>query len=238
MSKYQGFVSKIFQKHSKPGAKKAWTATNFKIEKDNGDEYEEFFSFGFDEPPFKEGDYIAFDAEEINGYITYTRGSGSRVKNPPARAGAKQPKAAQQSTMSQVRSNVGVDRVAAPAPTGADRQTQIVLQHSQEVATRVVVALIEAEALPMSAASTKAGEAKRFAEIMATIDKFTVKYYNDVVTARLLETVADTVIDTSADGPLPDVKKSVKDVVAEQEDNDAPSGAELDEAGGESERFE
>jgi hypothetical protein len=81
------------------------------------------------------------------------------------------------------------------------------MQHSQEMAICAAGVLLTHNALPMSGAAFKAGEAKRFSEITAMIDKLTVKFYNDAATGRLLETVADTVIDTAPDAPLPASKK-------------------------------
>lgn len=69
---------------------------------------------------------------------------------------------------------------------------------------RAAALLLEHDGIPMTKASNKAGEAKRFEEIVAVIDKLTVKFYRDAETGRLLETVADMgVVDTSADGPIP-----------------------------------
>lgn len=103
----------------------------------------------------------------------------------------------------------GLGRGGNSRDSGVDRQTSIVLQHSQEMALRAISVLLEHDGLPLTKASNKAGEAKRFDEIVAAIDKLTVKYYRDAETGRLLETVADMgVVDTSADGPIPDAAPS------------------------------
>jgi len=44
----------------------------------------------------------------------------------------------------------------------------------------------------MSVAESKPGVAKRFDEILAAVDKLTVQYFNDTMTLRRLQTVADT----------------------------------------------
>lgn len=201
---YKGFVSKI---SAKPGKSKkppyrGYTQYSFRVEKDDGVEYEDWFSFGFNSPPFVEGDYIQFETEEKNGYTVVKEGSGSIVKNPPARHTAK---AAGSTKAGEA---VQGDQGNANA---ADRQTQIVMQHSQEMAIRLVQVLLANDALPISSAATKAGEAKRYAEVMDFVDKLTVKSYNDVVTARLLTTVADTFTVTKADGPIPKEIASGKD---------------------------
>jgi hypothetical protein len=63
--------------------------------------------------------------------------------------------------------------------------------------------LIKHDALTLSAAKGAGGIEKRRVEIEAMVDKYSVKLYNDVITLRLLETVADTKADTKPDGELP-----------------------------------
>jgi hypothetical protein len=197
LTQYKGFVAKIgaLDGKSKKPPYRAYTKYSFKVEKEDGTEYPEWFSFGFDSPPFKEGDYISFETEEKNGYTSVKAGSGSVIKNPPARNTAKTKGTAP------IAGTVSSDTGTGSA--GADRQTQIVLQHSQEMAIRLVETLLSNDALPTSSAKTAAGTVKRYDEVMSFVDKLTVKLYNDVVTARLLETVADTVTVTKADGAIP-----------------------------------
>jgi len=196
--KYRGFVARIGVKDGK--AKKppyrAYKLFSVKIEKEDGTEYADWVGFGFDPVPFSEGDFVEFEAEKgDNGYINFVKGTGTLVKNPPARASAK--KAGSPSA------GTGTEGDTGSSSGDANRQTQIVLQHSQEMAVRMVELLHGLDALPISAAATKAGEAKRFSEVNAIVDKLTVRFYNDVVTGRLLTTVADTVQDTKADGAIP-----------------------------------
>ena len=59
----KGFVAKVFKKEgtSKRGP---WFAVSFKLADESGNEDPMFFQLGFNkESPFKEGDYIQFDAE-------------------------------------------------------------------------------------------------------------------------------------------------------------------------------
>lgn len=203
---YKGFIATIIGRDVPARGRKAATkAYSFKLELEDGNEVPEWFGYGFKEPPFKEGQYVQFDAENNErGFLTVIEGTGSSPKNPPARKQAKQSTTATgggAGTGGAGRVDTG--RASQSDANGADRQTQIVLQHSQEIAIRAVAALLQHSALPMTGAATKAGEAKRFAEITAMIDKLTVRYYNDVVTARLLTIVADTVPSTAPDGPLP-----------------------------------
>lgn len=212
MSTYKGFISTIIARDVPArGHRPASKAYSFKIELENGDEAKEWFGYGFKEPPFKEGAYVQFDAEtNANGFLTVIEGTGSSPKNPPARKSARQSSSGavqNGSSSGTAQSTAGTNAAAVATATSngeqADRQTQIVMQHSQEIAVRVVVALLANNGLPMTGAATKAGEAKRFSEVTAMIDKLTVRYYNDVVTARLLDIVADTVPSKEPDGPLP-----------------------------------
>lgn len=255
--KYEGFVSIINELKSKPGANRAWTAYSFKIEDVQGKESDTWFNFGFDKPPFVVGDYIKFEGQENDrGYLEYIKGSGERVKNPPARAGGR-PAASPSSGADKQPTNRD-DRTTqrntanSSESVGADRQTQIVMQHSQEMAVQLTELLLKHDALPISSAQTKAGEAKRFAEITAAVDKLTVRLYQDVVTARLLETVTDTgIVSTAPDGPLPDAPKEpvkrqrksavdkaapAQDDLATQDDDDATSSDSDDSD--DTERFE
>lgn len=212
----RGFVAKIATKSGvavRTG--KAWTKYSFIVEDEQGVETK-WITYGFEQPPFKEGDFIEFEVRENNGFADYKKGSGRIVANPPARAAARSSAAA-----SPQRGQVAGVEQAAGKPGqaeagrgvgavdggsgGADRQTQIVLQHSQEMAIALVSVLLANDALPISATKSKAGEAKRFDEIVAAVDKLTVKFHNDVATGRLLSVVADMgVVSTKADAPLPE----------------------------------
>jgi hypothetical protein len=197
MAKFQGFVNKLTTKEG-TGSRGKWTLYSFVVEQDDGD-ISPWISFGFAAPPFAEGDYIAFETDEKDGRHNYKKGSGSKPANPPERA-----KARTSNTGAGSGNQKAAGATAAVQGTnGADRQTSIVMQHSQEMAILAAGVLLTHNALPMSGAASKAGEAKRFSEITAMIDKLTVKFYNDAATGRLLDTVADTVIDTAADAALP-----------------------------------
>lgn len=205
----EGVVTKINQKpyQSRRGS---GFVSSFALREDSGSE--SWVTFGFDkEPPFEEGDRIRVNTTEKNGYLTYVEGSGEIIPKPtvsastvgstvgssdkPGSATVGSTGGASQSTVS------GYDTRAAKE---SDRQGQIVWQHSQDVAIAKIGLLLQHDGLPMSTAKTKASQAQRFAEISAAIDKETVKAYNDVLTRRVLTTVADPgVIDTSAADSIP-----------------------------------
>lgn len=190
----KGFVKVLTEKSGTSPRGKAWTRYSFKTEGEDGNE-SDWITFGFNRPPFKKGDFIEYDyTTDDRGYKQVTEGTGKVIANPPKQAAAQPSRTVAQA--------LPVDSYA--APSGVDRQTAITLQHSQEMAIRTVGLLLANDALPMSGAKTKAGEAKRFEEIVASIDKFTVKFHNDVATARLLASVADMgIISLKPDAPLP-----------------------------------
>lgn len=220
--KYAGFVAAISARDlpSKFKGKKS-TAYSFKLENDDGSEGP-WIGFGFDEPPFQQGDYVEVEAEENDkGFLNYIKGSGKQIKNPPARATAKPAGRANGSASTSAGSvETGAGTTATTAgsavsgqnSTGVDRQTQIVLQHSQEMAIAAVNVLLTHDGLPMTEAKTKAGTAKRYAEFMAMIDKLTRKFYDDVVTGQLLTRVAPEIVSTEPDAPLPEPPKTTKKV--------------------------
>lgn len=221
MAKLEGFVNKLNTK-SGVGKRGPWTLYSFILELADGTE-SPWVSYGFEQPPFKEGEYIAFETDEKDGRHNFNKGSGRKPANPPERAKpAVQGKAAP--------ANAGASKAvnsasATVSGSTADRQTSIVMQHSQEMAITAVGILLSNDALPTSGAATKAGEAKRFSEIMAAFDKLTVKFYNDAATGRLLETVSDTVIDTAPDAALPTKKTTAaKDSPAANDDDMDTSG--------------
>lgn len=213
MAKFQGFVNKLATKEgtSKKPPYRPWTLYSFILEHEDGSD-SPWISFGFEKAPFVEGEFISFETDEKDGRHNYKKGSGSKPANPPQRAKARTSggTAVANGNTTGTKAGTGAQGATAGSAATADRQTSIVMQHSQEMAISAVAVLLSNNALPMSGAASKAGEAKRFSEITAMMDKLTVKFYNDAATGRLLETVADTVVDTAPDAALPAGKKKAE----------------------------
>lgn len=190
----KGFVKVLTEKSGTSPRGKAWTRYSFKVEGEDGNE-SDWITFGFNRPPFKKGDFIEFDfTTDDRGYKQVTEGTGRVIKDPPKQAAAQPSRSVAQP----------VSADAAVSTGGVDRQTAITLQHSQEMAISTVALLLANDALPVTGAKGKSAEAKRFEEIVASIDKLTVKFHNDVATGRLLTAVADMgVISIKPDAPLP-----------------------------------
>jgi len=209
-NKTEGFVVKLFTK-SGNSARGKWVADSFKIQDKDGNEDPFFYQMGFrdkgklDTPPaFAEGDYLRFEYDDKDDSArTYKKGTGVKVKSHPE-APESAPAASQGSA----------------SATGSTQQN-IHYQNSRTAAIQLVEVLLSHGALPISGAKSKAGEAQRFEEVTAAVNKLTVQFFNDLESFRLFETVADAgKVDTGADGGLPD--DEVDEDVPDMEDGDEP----------------
>src|SRR4051812_37204904 len=90
MAKFSGFVNKLDVKDgkSKKPPYRAYTLYSFILELEDGSE-SPWVSFGFEAPPFKEGEFISFETDEKDGRHNYKKGSGSKPANPPERKKAR-----------------------------------------------------------------------------------------------------------------------------------------------------
>lgn len=217
---FKGFVARINKKEGR-GKKGPWTLYSAKLEKEDGTEYDEWLSLGFDAPKFKEGDYVKLTAEKDDrGYLKVSDAKVS--KNPPARA-----KKGGSSGGASGSTGGGGDFNRQTNPEDAKRMTYA---NARTAAIELTDLLLRQEALPITGAKTKAAEAKRFDEIVAAVDKLTVKFFNDGISLRLLETVADTVPDTKPDGELPPkTDKPEGDENGNDEDADTEGGDDDDD---------
>lgn len=184
----EGFLSEVESRNSPPGAKRAWTSFRGQIQG-------HWYSFGFEKPPVSKGDYIRAEIGTVKGYEQVVR--AERITAPEAQKPL--PSIGQAATAP----------VAAPATSAQnnfvvtpyrDRNDSIVYQSSRKDALEFVKLLRAEDALPISAAKTAAGKAKRYDELLALVDKITVQFYYDVNTLRNLERVQDA----GADGPAPE----------------------------------
>lgn len=203
---FKGFVGRINEKTGQ-GKRGPWTLYSTKLQHADGTDSSDWISFGFDRPSVKEGDYVKVTVDTVAGREKVTE--VKKLKNPPARA--------------EKASSSGSES----SDAGVSKQSSIHYQNSRTAAIETVKLLMEADALALPKANTKPGEAKRFAIITSSIDKFTVQYYNDLETMRLLETVADAgVTNSDPDSPLPpdadgdEVEDEEEDEEEEDEDED------------------
>jgi hypothetical protein len=181
---FKGFIAKISKKEGRSSKGRAWSLYSIKLEKEDGSEYDKWISAGFDPPDAKEGDYVKITAEENDqGYINAT--DIKRLKNAPARSG----KAATGGAGNNVSNTT---------------QKSIHYQSARKDAIEVLKLLVSQDALPLTAAKGKAGEAKRYLELMALVDKLAIRYFFDAETHRLLEAVVDEGAVKADVGKLPE----------------------------------
>lgn len=183
---YTGFVATISEK-SGNGKRGRWTLYSAKIEKEDGTEYDDWISFGFDKPSLKKGDYVIITTNpDDRGYQKVAH--VEFPKNPPSKGSKAAPAGAS--------ANVA-------APSGG-KERSIHYQSARKDAIEMINVLVSMDALPITSAKTKAGEAKRYEELMELVDKLTVRYFNDTESQRILETVADEGIVEHTVGKLPE----------------------------------
>lgn len=200
MSQITGFVRRINTKIG-TGKRGPWTLFSLMLEKDDGTE-SGWISAGFDKPPFAEGSYITIDTVQTDRGTDYVKGSYKHASPPTAPPAAKG-------------IATGVGPKAPSASSGhVDRNDSIVYQSSRKDALALVALLLEHDALPVSASTAKAGQAKRFEEIKAFTDKLTVQFYGDVQSGRVLQQVVDAGADTAS------AADSGASTATSQEDND------------------
>lgn len=213
-TKYRGFVAKLGTKTGE-GKRGPWTLYSVKIEKEDGSEYPDWVSLGFDEPSCKEGDFVVLEANDDNGRQKLVPGTLKRVKNGPAR---KQKAAAPAGGGGKKWGGGGGGFKADP-----DKDRRITFMNCRTAAVEFIALLEKLDALPISAAATKAGKAKREEEIVAILDKYTVRFFGDTVSVplRVLENVQDigNVEQKKPDGKLPDADED--DEAEGDEDTDA-----------------
>lgn len=224
--KITGFVDKIKTREGS-GARGPWKSDSAAIQPSSGGSGK-WVNFGFrqnpnDNFPLKEGDFIEVEAEMVNGYLTAVKGTLKRPKNPPEK-----PKA-QNSSRGNFQGNRGggysggqkFDGTGIQNRTNPEDAKRMSYANARSTAVDVLKLLIENKAIPLSAASGKASEAKRYEEVMAALDKLTVRFHNDGLSLRLLESVADEgKTEKKAEGDLP--PENVDHPIDKEEDAPPP----------------
>ena len=172
MSTFTGKLKKLAVKTG-VGKRGAWALYSGKMQKQDGSEYEEWLSFGFEKPKAEEGGWYEITAEKDDrGYFQVK--AVKPIESPKA---AVAPSAA------------AVEAVMSAG--GPTVQNYIHYQSARSNALSLVELATKLDALPLIQTKGKAGEAKRYEELTALVDKLTVQYYNDTNTLRLLGTVQD-----------------------------------------------
>jgi len=192
----EGFVQKIVPKQGvSKKTGKSFTVHNVLVD-------ETWIGWGFDAPSFVEGDKIKVELEQNGQYLNY---KGGKLRVEQGKAPVVMPGGA--------------------AGSGDSRQQAIIYQNSRTAAVHLVETLLAADALPISAAKNKGGQAKRFEEILEVVNKLTVEFFFDVETLRKLEQIEDSGDVEAADpDPLPENEQDPEDDFGAEEnfDDDIP----------------
>ena len=178
-----GFVKEVTTKQGTSKAGKPWTLFGLVIVSEAGRDLGRFGA-GFDAPtsttgaPVKAQDFVKFEVEATDDgkYFNVKKGTlevSQRKREAPAAVTAP--------------TSGHTDGVAARTVT----QNAIQYQAARNAAIEVVKILGSAKALPITGAATKAGEAKRYDEILDIVDKLTVRFHFDTDTLRVLDRVQD-----------------------------------------------
>jgi hypothetical protein len=207
MADYTGTVEKVFKKNGTNRNGKAYTLYSARV---TG--VEQWVSFGFKDPGINEGDIIKVrgnvDGNSIKVEQFRVEGKDDNFKAPPPKSyggggGGFKGGGARDEYFKEKEKH---DR--------EEREPRIQYQSARKDALAFIAVLAEQDALPITAASGKGNKAKRYEELEEILDKLTVRFYNDILTLRVLEKVQDET-PTEKVTQLPDNEP----VIEEQEDN-------------------
>lgn len=173
------------------------TAYSGKITKPDGEEYEDWVSFGFKKPECEQGDHVEILTVKEKGFwqakdVTITQKGDQGEDDPSEETPAKDSGSGKSGTRA---SHASSGRQASPSSSTGTKSTatskQIHYQNSRTAALGLADLLLKHKAVPLTAAATKSGEAARFEEVTALVDKLTVKLYHDLETFRLVNDIED-----------------------------------------------
>lgn len=206
MSEVVAYVTGIEEKSGVSKQGKPYTVYNVYGRTKDGEELR--IGWGFNAPTFKEGIWLKATVSQDGKYLNY-KGGSFQVADGAEPAVSE---SAQRSATGAGRSNAGAGRNEywenKEKRDVEVTQPRIQYQSARKDAIQVVASLVALDALPISKASSKAGEAKRYEQVMEIIDKITVRFYEDTESLRRLETVADEYTEPSAHGDIPDVPET------------------------------
>lgn len=162
------------------------TAYSAKVVKPDGVEYDEWIGFGFKEPDCKQGDSVIITAKQENGYWKAIDVQVTKV----ATVGAAAPAAPASGPSGSTESSAS----SAPQASSSSKRTvdqNIHYQNSRSAAIELTDLLLKHDAVPLSKTTGKAGQAARYEELTALVNKLTVILYHDLATFRLVNDIAD-----------------------------------------------
>lgn len=198
---FTGMVKKINVRQG-TGRRGPWSAYSARIEKEDGTEYKDWVSFGFQKPEVEEGKWYSIDTEKDTGGFYKALTGGITAISSPVRSAA--PAASNTGHPGQARGS------------SSSTQSSIHYQSARKDALEFAKLAQSLDALPLIKTAGKAGEAKRYAELLDIVDKLTVQFFYDAETHRLLESV----VDAGADVETTEATNDVVSAKADESDED------------------
>ena len=161
----------------------------------------EWYSFGFKNPGIEQGDSVKVSYEEgqygkdVKQFKKVDSGSPSSANNG---------------------GNSGSPASSGGGYNSADRERGMQWGNASNVAASLICKMADIEALPLSAANSKANKAKRYEEFMELFNKLRVELFEDSLDInRVMDRVADAgAVEDNTPPPLPDM-----DDVADDDDD-------------------
>lgn len=159
------------------------TAYSAKIVQPNGEEYDEWVGFGFKRPECERGDSVVITAKKEKGFwkavdVEVTAKADSESGDSGT---AETPKSA-----------ASDPQASSPSKSSSNSKDQrIHYQNSRTAAIQLADLLLRNKAAPLTATAGKAGEAARYEEVTALVNKLTVVLFHDLETFRLVKDIED-----------------------------------------------
>lgn len=173
------------------GKRGPWKAYSGKVEKANGEEYDEWVSFGFEKPECAQGDEVVIVTKKEDGYwkaqeVTVTKAADQEEDSDD------DSESGDSGTEETPNSDESDQQESSPSKSKKrSSQTNIHYQNSRTAAIELADLLLKHKAVPLSATAGKAGEAKRFEEVTALVNKLTVIFFHDLESFRLVNDIED-----------------------------------------------
>jgi hypothetical protein len=191
---FEGFV-KVTNRKADTNNRGPWFKVSFKLEAADGQELEPWFGWEFNkELPFQKGDYVRFEGKPSAYGVDVTPNTGSKVANAPTRSGSAPSKANPAASGGGGGGSTGT-RDGYWEQKGKHEIENIEPRIRYTAARRLALDFMEFlashAALPVSESKGKAGTAKREEELVACLNKYTIEFYFDTQTLRLIDTVED-----------------------------------------------
>ena len=184
----------VLSKRKVDGRNGPITAYSAKIVKPDGEEYDEWVGFGFKKPECEKGDSVKIAAKKENGFwkaVDVEVTAKGESQDEAGEAEQEEQGSGDSGSKGKDASSVRAVSSSSKEPPSGLKDKRIGYQNSRTAALELASLLLQHKAVPLAATAGKAGDAKRFEEVTALVDKLTVKFVYDLETFRLMTDVED-----------------------------------------------